>query len=152
MGIETNAYNRAKLNSIHRATGQHIDDKALIIASTPAFQTTFNKFKANIAGVIYAYASANSNETLKQEINLPVTTLMRTCGEALDSHGQNIHDKGITNLATSNNYGIRALQLENLQTAINNYSAEKMKPPTDLNGRKTANANFAVLFNKITTF
>lgn len=51
MEIEIYANNKAKLNSSHWATGQHIDDNALIIASTPAFQKDFNKIKANIAAI-----------------------------------------------------------------------------------------------------
>ncbi len=49
MGIKMYANNKAKLNLIYRATEKHIDDNALPIASTPAFQTAFNKFNANIA-------------------------------------------------------------------------------------------------------
>lgn len=58
MEIEIYPNNKAKLNFIHRANGKHIDDKELIIASTPAFQTAFNKFKANIVAYTAEQKSA----------------------------------------------------------------------------------------------
>ena len=103
---------------------------------------------ANIAGVISAYASANHNETLKQEMNLPVTTLMRTCDEALAPRCQNVHDKAAANRAALNDYGIKPEQLTDLQPAIDNYSAETMKPRTAVSNRKTATANLAALFKE----
>ena len=76
MRLEIYNSNKAKLNSIHRATGQHIDDNALTIASTPAFQRAFNKFKTNITAKTtqqksVAFASAtenriNANQTLSK--------------------------------------------------------------------------------------
>ena len=133
MGKEMNAKQGAKLN-MYRAIEKHIGENASTVASTPAFRTAFNKFKANIAaitdtaqqksaaltgiaadknnskqtlcrlaaniaGVVYAYASANQNETLKQEMNLPVTTLLRTRDDSLAPRCQNIHDKAAANLA-----------------------------------------------------
>jgi len=106
------------------------------------------KFAASIAGVIYAYASANNNETLKQEMNLPVTTLVRTRDEALAPRCQMIHDRAQTNLVALDDYGIKAAQLENLQTAIDNYSPETSRPRHAVSSRKTANANLAVLFKE----
>ncbi len=177
-----NAKQNAKLN-MYRATEKHIEDNSEIIASTPAFQTAFNKFKAriaaisstaqqksaaltgiaadkknskqilcklaaDIAGVIYAYASATNNETLKQEMNLPVTTLLRTRDEALAPRCQNIHDRAQSNARALNEYGIKPDQLTDLQTAIDNYSAETMKPRTAVSNRKTATANLAALFKE----
>lgn len=177
-----NAKQEAKLN-MFRATEKHVDDNAAIIASNSAFQTAFNKFKANkiaitntaqlkgvaltgitadkmsskltlcqlaadIVGVIYAYASTNSNNTLKQEMNISVSKLLRTRDSELAPRCQNIHDKVTANLAALTDYGITAALLTNLQTAINNYSAETPKPRTALSGRKTANANLAALFKE----
>jgi len=182
MNKEMSAKQNAKLN-MYRTNEKHIDDNASIIAANPAFQTAFNKFKANIvaiqsaaqqksvsltgiaidktnakqtlcqlaakiAGFIYAYASASSNETLKQEMNFSVTALLRTRDGALVPRCQNIYDKAAANLAALEDYGVNAAQLANLQTALDNYSAKTAKPRIALSGRKTATGNLAVLFKE----
>ena len=103
---------------------------------------------ANIAGVVFAYASANSNNTLKAEMNLPVTTLMRTRDNALAPRCQNIHDKAVANRVALEDFGITASMLSDLQTAINSYSSETMKPRAAISGRKTINTNLNALFKE----
>ncbi len=181
MNNELNAKQNAKLN-MYRTTEQHVDDNAAI-AGNPAFQTAFNKFKANntaiqtvaqqksatltgvaadksnakqtlcklaanLAGIVFAYAAANNNETLKQEMNLPVTTLIRTRDEALVPRCQMIHAKATANLSALGDFGIKTTQLDNLQTAIDQYSATTPKPRTAISNRKTVNANLAALFKE----
>ena len=144
------AFNKFKTNIVAITNTAQLKGVALtgITADKSSSKQTLCQLAAGIAGVIYAYASANSNNTLKQEMNLPVSKLMRTRDEELAPRCQNIHDKGTANLAALTDYGITAAMLATLQTAINNYSAETPKPRTALIGRKTANANLAALFKE----
>lgn len=179
---EMNSKQEAKLN-MNRAVEQHIDDNAAIIAASPAFQTAFTKFKANIAaiqnvaqqksapltgiavdkinfkqtlcnqtvivaGYIYAYAAANKNNTLKNEMDLSVTKLMRTRDEELAPRCQNVHAKGNALQADLADYGVTKPLLAGLQTAINNYAAQTPKPRTAVSNRKTATGNIAALFKE----
>jgi DNA repair exonuclease SbcCD ATPase subunit len=182
MNKEMTAKQNAKLN-MYRTNEKHIADNASIIADNPAFQTAFNKFKANIAaiqsvaqqksaaltgvaadkanarqalckltaniaGFVYAYAAANQNETLKQEMNFSLTALQRTRDEALAPRCQNIHDKAAANLDALADYGVKKAHLTNLQTAINDYSSKTMNPRAAISGRKTATTNLAALFKE----
>ena len=58
--------------------------------------------------------------------------------QTLDNQNQNIHDADAANLAA----------LADSETAIDNYSAETMKPRTAVSNRKTATANLAALFKE----
>ena len=182
MNKEMTAIQESKLN-MFRTVETHIGDNAAIIADSPAFQTAFNKIKANnaaiqsaaqqrsasltgiaadksnlkqtlaklaatIAGAVFAYAAAEKNQTLKQEMNISVSKLQRARDEELAPRCQMIHDRAETNLAALTDYGINAAQLKNLQTAINNYSAETMKPRQAVSTRKTTRANLAALFRE----
>ena len=109
---------------------------------------TLCQIAADMAGIISAFASATSNNTLKQEVNFPVSKLLKTRDDELAPRCQNIHAKAVANLAALADYGITAAMLTGLQTAINNYSAETPKPRTALSQRKTYNANLAVLFKE----
>lgn len=179
---EMNSKQEAKLN-MNRAVEQHIDDNAAIIAASPAFQTAFTKFKANIAaiqstaqqksapltgiavdkinfkqalcnqttivaGYIYAYAAANKNNTLKNEMDLSITKLMRTRDEELAPRCQNVHAKGNALQTDLADYGVTKPLLTDLQTAINNYAAQTPKPRTAVSNRKTATGNIAALFKE----
>ena len=46
-----NATQEAKLN-MYRATQQHCEDNAAIVATVPAFSTSFNSFKSKVAAII----------------------------------------------------------------------------------------------------
>jgi len=144
------AFNKFKPNITAVAGTAQQKSAALtgIAADKSNSKQTLCRLAADIAGVIYAYTAANANNTLKDEMNLSVSKLQRTRDEELAPRCQNIHDKGTANLAALADFGITAAILANLQTAINNYSAETPKPRTALSGRKTANANLAALFKE----
>ena len=144
------AFNKFKTNIVAISNTAQLKGVALvgIAADKTSSKQILSQLAADIAGVICAYASANSNNTLKQEMNLPVSKLLRTRDNELATRCQNIHDKGTANLVALTDYGITTALLANLQTAITNYSAETPKPRTALSGRKTANANLAALFKE----
>lgn len=101
---------------------------------------------ADVASLIYAYAAATGNNTLREEANFPITKLLRTRDDQLAPRCQNIHDIGDTNLAAVKDYGLSAAILTSLQDAITAYAAQTPKPRTALSQRKTYNANIAALF------
>ncbi len=120
-----------------------------ITADKANLKQTLCKLAATIAGAVSAYASATQNEILKQEMNLPVSTIMRSRDEALAPRCQMIRDRTAANAAALANYGIKPAQLTDLQTtAIDNYSAATMKPRRAVSSPKTANATLAALFKE----
>ena len=181
MNQALNKIQDAKLGS-YRATEQHIEDNIAIIAAIPAFQATYNQFKANIAaindavgqksvisgvaadkkarreslvnlastiaGLVYSYAVANSDFTLRDEMNINSSTFKRTRDENLAPLCQMIHDRAQTNLAALADYNINAAKLAALQTAINEYAAAVPKPRAALSSRKTTNAGIAQIFRE----
>ena len=93
---------------------------------------------ADIAGSISAFASATSNNTLKQGVNFSASALLQKRDDQLAPRCQNIHAKGLENLAALADYGITAETLDNLQTAINNYVAEAPnRAPPPANAKRT---------------
>ena len=103
---------------------------------------------AEIASVISAYASTAGNNTLKMEVDFPVSRLMRLRDELTAPNCQNIHDKGAANLAALADYGITAPMLADLQDLIDRYSADTPKPRSAISSRKTTTANLAALFDQ----
>lgn len=144
------AFNKLKTNNTNiRTTAQSKSAKTTGIAADKSkSKQTLCKLTATLAGAVFAYAAANGDETLKQEMNLPVSKLARTRDEALVPRCQNIQDKAQTNIAALADYGIKKEQLTALQTAIGNYSAETVKPRTAVTNRKTATTNLAAIFKE----
>lgn len=146
----TAAFNQFKTTNVAiSGTAQQKSGSLLGIAvdKTNYKQTLCTKTAA-VAGYIYAYAAANKNNTLKSEMNLSITTLMRTRDEELAPRCQNVHDKGAVNIAALKDYGVTAALLADLQTAITDYSASTPRPRAAVSSRKTATVNLAALFKE----
>jgi len=145
-----NAFNnfKTKIAAIVSTTQQK--DLALtgITVDKSSSKQTLCQLTADIAGIIYAFASATANNTLKQEVNFSYTALLKTKDDQLAPRCQNIHDKAVANLADLSDYGIKSATLTTLQTAINNYSAEAPKPRTAATQRKTMTINLNNLFKE----
>ncbi|HEX8287506.1 MAG TPA: carboxypeptidase-like regulatory domain-containing protein [Pyrinomonadaceae bacterium] len=103
---------------------------------------------AEIAGIVYAYASTVGSNTLKAEVNCLFTSLMRMREDALAPRCQSIHDITQTNLAVLADYGITATMLTDLQELIQSYALETPKSRTAISERKTTTANLAALFDE----
>jgi Carboxypeptidase regulatory-like domain len=104
-----------------------------------------------IAGMIFAYASATANNTLKQEVNFSVSRMTRGNEDQFISRCRNIHTKGVENIAVLPDYGITNQTLSDLQTAIDEYIAKSPKTRTAKSNRKTMNANLTALFKQADT-
>lgn len=103
---------------------------------------------ADVAAIIYAFATATANNTLKQEVNYSFDDLKKTRDDQLAPRCQNIHDRGFENRADLTDYGITTATLTGLQNAINAYAAETPKPRAAVSHRKTLNANLKQLFKE----
>lgn len=139
---------KAKIADITHTTQQ--TDVALtgIAVDKSSSKQTLAQIATEIAGIVYAFASATANNTLKQEVNFSYTALLRTKDDQLAPRCQNIHDKASANLAALADYGITPALLTDLQTAISNYSAEAPKPRTAASQRKTMTANLSNLIKE----
>lgn len=103
---------------------------------------------ADTASVIYAFASTIGNNTLKMEVDFPVSKLSKMRDEVLAPNCQNIHDKGVENLAALQDYGVTQAMLDALQEAIDSYSSETPKPRAAISNRKAVAADLARLFDE----
>lgn len=104
-----------------------------------------------IAGLIYAFASAAKNNTLKQEVNTSETRLLQANEERFVSRCQNVYAKGMENVAALADYGITNQTLEDLQSAINDYLAKSPSTRNAAGNRKTLNSNLTALFKEADT-
>jgi hypothetical protein len=109
------------------------------------------RMTAETAGVIYAYAVTVGDNTLKMAVDFPVSDLTRMREDSLAVRCQSIHDAGSANLAALADYGVTQASLDNLQTAIDTYSADTPKTRTAISQRKTMTAKLAHLFDETDT-
>lgn len=123
------AFNKFKSNiaAINQAAQQKDVSLKGIAADKNNLKQALCKKAAETAGIIYAYASANADETLKAEVNFTRSALLRTRDDALAPRCQNIHDRA-ANQAALADYGIKPTDLTELQNAIDAYSAAAPKP------------------------
>lgn len=135
---------------ISTAQKQDVILKGITVEKNNARQTLC-QLAAEIAGIIYAYASAVSNQRLKEEVNFSYSALFRTRDDQLAPRCQNIHNNGTANLAALADYGINAQALTALQNAIDNYSVKAPNPRTATSQRKTLRTNLVMLFDEADT-
>lgn len=138
-----NAFNAFKATVEQISGATQLTDVPLqgITADKGNRKQTLAQRAADIAGIVFAFASANSNLTLRQEVNFNFSKLMKTRDEELAPRCQNIHDKAQENLGALKDYGIEAAQLAEMQTLIDDYAAATPKPRTAVSHRKTQHAN-----------
>jgi hypothetical protein len=139
---------KAKISEIINLTQLTDLSIAGIVVSKSNRKQTLAQKATDIAGIVFAFASATANEPLKQEVNFKLSKLLGTRDDQLAPRCQNIHDKALENLDALKHYGIEEPQLADLQTAINNYSLTTPKPRLALSQRKTYNANLRRLFKE----
>lgn len=139
---------KAKIAAIVNTAQQKSGALTGVAADKKAAKQNLCKLAATVAGAIYAYASANNNETLQQSMNLPVTALMRARDEAVAPLCQMIHDRAESDFDALKDYGIKPVHLTDLQTALADYFAKSINPRSAVSNRKTVNANLTVLFKE----
>lgn len=104
---------------------------------------------SDVANIVYAFAAANSNSALKEEVNFPISKLTKASDATLLQMCRQIHDKAFANSAPLElNYGLTPQMLTELQTVIDNYAAATPKPRTATSQRKTLTTNLRQLFKE----
>lgn len=83
---------------------------------------------ADIAAVVFAYATATANNSLKDAVNFSYSNLLKIKDDLLAPACQNIYLVANTNATALVPYGITAGMLSGLQAAISDYSAIVPKP------------------------
>lgn len=139
---------KAKIAEISHISQQQEAMWADITANKCNARQTLCQKTAEVAGLIFAFASATSNDTLKQEVNYSYTTLFKTKDDQLAPRCQDIYDKGLANLAKLGDYGITAQTLSNLQTAIDNYLECAPKTRFIADERKAFRTKLVTLFDE----
>jgi hypothetical protein len=104
---------------------------------------------ADIAGVVYAFADATGNATLKAEVDYSLSDLLKMKDSLVAPRCQNIYAKTVENKAALGDYGITNAMLTALQAAITGYTETIPKPRAAVSNRKTLNANIVQLFKEI---
>ncbi|HEX8369639.1 MAG TPA: carboxypeptidase regulatory-like domain-containing protein [Pyrinomonadaceae bacterium] len=99
-----------------------------------------------LARAIYAFAAATGDNTLKEQVNFTSNILLRTKDELLAPRAQNIHDLGAANLAALADYGVTAVKLTALQTAIDDFAEAAPKPRAAINTRSALKLSLKQLF------
>lgn len=142
---------KAKIAEINRISQHQEAIWENITANKCNARQTLCQTTSEVAGLIFAFASATSNNALKQEVNYSFTALFKTKDEQLAPRCQEIYDKGIANLSELGNYGITAQTLDNLQTAINNYLECAPKTRVIAEERKAFRTKIETLFDEADT-
>ncbi len=109
---------------------------------------TLCQLATDVAAPIFAFASANADNTLKQEVNFSFSDLFKTKDDVLAPRCQNINDLGTANLAAMAPYGLTAASLTALQTTINGYQAKVPTPRNSAAQKKTIRENLKKLFTE----
>ena len=107
---------------------------------------TLCNLTTEMAAMIYAYAATVGNNTLKMEVDFPVSALMKLRDDQLVPRCQNVRETGEANLAALADYGVTAANLQAVQAAIDDYSAIIAKPRTAIIDRKMQGAAIDGLF------
>ena len=110
---------------------------------------TMTDFGFDVSGMLYAYASSIDNNTLKAEVDYPISAFTRMRDSEIAVVCRTIHERGVENVNTAKDFGINADLLADLLTAIENYEASLTKPRTAIGKRKTQKANIAELIREI---
>ena len=104
---------------------------------------------ADIAAIVYAYASAINNNTLKQSVDFPYTELYRIKDDLLAPTCQNVYNAA-SGLATPlAPYGITPAMLTAFQAAITDYSVAVPKPRTAKSVKSTYTKNIGIAMKDI---
>ncbi len=113
---------KAKLSTlITTVTSESLVIKGIAIDKA-VFKKNLCQSTADIAAIIFAYASFINNNTLKQSINFSYSELFRIKDDLLAPTCQNIFNAASTNSAALVSYGITAPMLTAFQASITDYS------------------------------
>ncbi len=141
------AYN-VKISAIIAAAQQEdLATKGITIDKADS-KKSLCRLATDIASLIFAFASANTNKTLQQEVNFSYSDLLKTKDDILGPRCQNIKDLGTVNLIALAPYGLTAASLTALQTEINVYQQKVPTPRNSAAQKKTIRENLKNLIKE----
>lgn len=85
---------------------------------------------AELAGIVFAFAVVNGDNTLKEKVNISKTELLKKRDDQLAPACIAIKNAANDNLAALADYGIDITSLDNFQLLIDNYSGDVPLPTT----------------------
>ena len=139
---------KAKVASIiATAQQEEVITKGIAIDKDEA-KKTLCQLATDIAAPIFAYASANNNNTLKQSANTSYSELLRSKDDQLAPRCQNIFDSAKNNLTALAPYGITTTTIATLQSTIDNYQAKVPTPRNAAAQKSTIKKNLVSLFKE----
>lgn len=96
---------------------------------------------------VKAFAIAHNNNTLKQQVNIPISRLMGMGAQGLINKLQEMHDVIVPLLATleDEGYNVDAAMLTAMQDAITTFSNAQNSPKQAISTRKSINENINTL-------
>lgn len=90
----------------------------------------------DIAAAVYAFASGNNDNTLKQQVNYSLTDLLRIKDDLIGPVCTNIHDAANANIASLASYGITVASLASFMSAITTFITAVPTPRNAVSLRK----------------
>ncbi len=103
---------------------------------------------ANIAAAVFAFAAAASNNTLKEQVNYPVSKLLLTKDELLIPACNNIHDLANTNVAVLTPYGVTGARLTSFNVLISDYQEVIPTPRNAATSKAAVRTSLTNLFKQ----
>ncbi len=103
---------------------------------------------ANIAAAVFAFAAAASNNTLKEQVNYPVSKLLLTKDELLIPACNNIHDLANTNIASLTDYGVTPARLTAFTNIVEDYQELIPSPRNAVTSKAAVRTSLTTLFKQ----
>ncbi len=139
------AFNTIISAIISTAQQEDLQTKGIAIDKTEA-RINLCHLAADIAALIFAYASSINDNKLKQQINFTYSDLLRSKDDELAPRIQNIIDTATQNIANLKDYGITAEILTTLQTTTTDFQSKVPTPRNSVAQKKTIRENLRKLF------
>jgi hypothetical protein len=103
---------------------------------------------ANLAAMIFAYASNVNNNVLKEQVNFTPSELKLLKDEKLIAACSNIRDAANANIASLADYGITAANITDFQSMMDGYSAKVSSPRNAVSQRSSYSKTLTTLFKQ----
>jgi len=130
------AFNTKVSAIISTVQQEDLATKGITIGKSEA-KVNLCRLAADIGASIYAFAVANNNRQLQQEVKFSFSDLLRTKDDILAPRVQNIKDLGTNNLSDLTAYGLTDVSLGAFQSSIDDYQ-QKVPAPRNSAAHKAA--------------
>jgi len=104
---------------------------------------------ADLAALVFSYATRAKNETLKQIVNYAMSDIEKLAAELVTPTCENIIKAAEDNLANLADYGVTAAMITAVQDDMDNFSGASPKPKASKATKTTENANIKATVKEI---